>query len=158
MRLGNQVRAAAGFQRLTLDKPLGQGDIISTRCGVRPLAIKSDQASDRDSLQLSRKHVVDTNADSAHISIFGGKLTDCLNVGDEIAEAVAELGVALPDQGFRWYGEPPNAVKQQFMDHAKHMNLDAIGNHFVNAHLSYYHPTLKAPSRRPSGGFHDSPG
>ena len=113
-------------KRLTLDKPLGQADIISTRCGVRPLAIKSDQGSDRDFLQLSRKHVIDTNGDSAHISIFGGKLTDCLNVGDEIAEAVAKLGVALPDQGFRWYGEPPNAVKQQFMDHAKRMDLDAM--------------------------------
>ncbi len=73
-------------KRLTLDKPLTQDDIISTRCGVRPLAIKDNQGNDRDFLQLSRKHVVDTNAESAHISIFGGKLTDCLNVGDEIAE------------------------------------------------------------------------
>ncbi|KPQ21610.1 MULTISPECIES: glycerol-3-phosphate dehydrogenase/oxidase [unclassified Halomonas] len=113
-------------KRLTLDKPLDQTDIISTRCGVRPLAIKAEEESDRDFLQLSRKHVIDTNKDSAHISIFGGKLTDCLNVGDEIAEAVVQLGIALPDQGFRWYGEPANAVKQQFMDQAKRMNLDAM--------------------------------
>ncbi|MDQ7727640.1 FAD-dependent oxidoreductase [Halomonas sp. SpR8] len=113
-------------KRLTLDKPLTQDDIISTRCGVRPLAIKDNQGSDRDFLQLSRKHVIDTNAESAHISIFGGKLTDCLNVGDEIAEAVGRLGVALSDPNFQWYGEPPKPVKQQFMDQAKRMNLDAM--------------------------------
>lgn len=113
-------------KRLTLAKPLSQEDIISTRCGVRPLAIKDDQGNDRDFLQLSRKHVVDTNAESAHISIFGGKLTDCLNVGDEIAEEISQLGVSLTDPKFHWYGEPPNPVKQQFMDQAKRMNLDAM--------------------------------
>lgn len=113
-------------KRLTLDKPLTQNDIISTRCGVRPLAIKGDQGSDRDFLQLSRKHVIDTNTESAHISIFGGKLTDCLNVGDEIAEAINHLGVTLSAPSFRWYGEPPDPVKQQFMDQAKRMNLDAM--------------------------------
>nr|WP_290694977.1 FAD-dependent oxidoreductase [Halomonas sp. UBA3074] len=113
-------------KRLTLAKPLTQDDIISTRCGVRPLAIKDNQGNDRDFLQLSRKHVVDTNADSAHISIFGGKLTDCLNVGDEIAEEISQLGVNLTDPSFHWYGEPPHAVKQQFMYQAKRMNLDAM--------------------------------
>ena len=113
-------------KRLTLDKPLSQDDIISTRCGVRPLAIKGDQGSDRDFLQLSRKHVIDTNDDSAHISIFGGKLTDCLNVGDEIAEEMSRLGVTLSAPDFKWYGEPADAVKQQFMDQAKRMNLDAM--------------------------------
>ncbi|EHJ91534.1 glycerol-3-phosphate dehydrogenase/oxidase [Vreelandella boliviensis] len=113
-------------KRLTLDKPLTHDDIISTRCGVRPLAIKDDQGSDRDFLQLSRKHVVDTNTESAHISIFGGKLTDCLNVGDEIAEEISRLGVSLSDPDFQWYGEPPKPVKQQFMDQAKRMNLDAM--------------------------------
>ncbi|MGE6607221.1 glycerol-3-phosphate dehydrogenase/oxidase [Halomonas sp. NPDC076908] len=113
-------------KRLTLNKPLTQDDIISTRCGVRPLAIKADQGSDRDFLQLSRKHVVDTNTESAHISIFGGKLTDCLNVGDEIAEEISRLGVTLTDPDFQWYGEPPDPVKQQFMDQAKRMNLDAM--------------------------------
>ncbi|WP_235042157.1 glycerol-3-phosphate dehydrogenase/oxidase [Vreelandella profundi] len=113
-------------KRLTLDKPLSQDDIISTRCGVRPLAIKGDQGSDRDFLQLSRKHVIDTNDESAHISIFGGKLTDCLNVGDEIAEEMTRLGVTLSAPDFQWYGEPADPVKQQFMDQAKHMNLDAM--------------------------------
>ncbi|MEA2117326.1 glycerol-3-phosphate dehydrogenase/oxidase [Halovibrio sp. HP20-50] len=113
-------------KRLTLAKPLTQDDIISTRCGVRPLAIKADQGEDRDFLQLSRKHVVDTNIESAHVSIFGGKLTDCLNVGDEIADEISRLGVTLSAPDFQWYGEPPASVKRQFMDQAKQMDLDAM--------------------------------
>ena len=61
-----------------------------------------------DWLQLSRKHVVEVDARRAHISIFGGKLTDCLNVGEEVAAHVRALGVALPYPEARWYGEPPD--------------------------------------------------
>ncbi|WP_346797827.1 FAD-dependent oxidoreductase [Halomonas sp. Bachu 37] len=111
-------------KRLTLDKPLTADDIISTRCGVRPLAVKASQDSERDFLQLSRKHVVDINPVSAHISIFGGKLTDCLNVGDEISREIKCLGVDLPFPDDKWYGEPPAAVKQAFMQQAARMRLD----------------------------------
>ncbi|MCL7930404.1 glycerol-3-phosphate dehydrogenase/oxidase [Halomonas llamarensis] len=110
--------------RLTLEKPITTADIISTRCGVRPLAIKSSKGKDRDFQQLSRKHVVDTNPDSAHISIFGGKLTDCLNVGDEITEEVLRLGVDIPFPDYKWYGEPPEAMKHEFMQQAERMGLD----------------------------------
>lgn len=113
-------------KRLTLEKPLTPDDIISTRCGVRPLAVEANQGSDRDFLQLSRKHIIDTHDDTAHISIFGGKLTDCLNVGDEIADAVTQLGVTLTNPRFQWYGEPADSVKQQFMAQAERIGLDAM--------------------------------
>ena len=61
-----------------------------------------------DFLQLSRKHAVDVDASARAISIFGGKLTDCLNVGEEVAAHVAGLGVTLPFPKQRWYGEPPD--------------------------------------------------
>lgn len=112
--------------RLTLEKPITTADIISTRCGVRPLAIKSSKGKDRDFQQLSRKHVVDTNADSAHISIFGGKLTDCLNVGDEISDEVRKLGVDIPFPDYKWYGEPSEDVKREFMQQAERMGLDQM--------------------------------
>ena len=83
-------------KRLTRDDPLTRADIIATRCGVRPLAVKAEPGKGRDFLQLSRKHAVETDRGTAHISIFGGKLTDCLNVGDEISELVRSLGIALP--------------------------------------------------------------
>lgn len=112
--------------RLTLERPITTADIISTRCGVRPLAIKSSKGKDRDFQQLSRKHVVDTNADSAHISIFGGKLTDCLNVGDEISDEVSKLGVDIPFPDYKWYGEPSEDVKREFMQQAERMGLDEM--------------------------------
>jgi glycerol-3-phosphate dehydrogenase len=123
-------------KRLTLKAPLTRADIISTRCGVRPLAVKAEQGSQRDFLQLSRKHVVDTNAAQAHLSIFGGKLTDCLNVGEEVTQAVQALGVALPYAAAKWYGEPANAVKQTFMRKAKRMGLDAMTPAFFTEPLS----------------------
>ncbi|WP_447556344.1 glycerol-3-phosphate dehydrogenase/oxidase [Vreelandella sp. EE22] len=112
--------------RLTLETPLTQDDIISTRCGVRPLAVKTDKGQKRDFLQLSRKHVIDTHRETAHISIFGGKLTDCLNVGEEIAEEISNLGVHLNTPRVRWYGEPASDVKASFMQKAQAMKLDRL--------------------------------
>lgn len=113
-------------KRLNLDKPLDVDDIISTRCGVRPLAVKASSGGDRDFLQLSRKHAVDIDERNKHLSIFGGKLTDCLNVGEEIVDEVRKLGVDIPSPNFRWYGEPDDAARLRFMDKAKAMDLDAM--------------------------------
>lgn len=113
-------------KRLILDKPLTTADIISTRCGVRPLAVRANGDGERDFLQLSRKHAIDINTDDAHLSIFGGKLTDCLNVGDEVVDAVRNMGVAIPHPGHRWYGEPPAEVRQEFMHQAALMGLDGM--------------------------------
>ncbi|MFD2189521.1 glycerol-3-phosphate dehydrogenase/oxidase [Pistricoccus aurantiacus] len=113
-------------KRLTLEKPLSRDDIIATRCGVRSLAVKSGSRKNRDFLQLSRKHAIDTHEGDAHISIFGGKLTDCLNVGEEVVEEVKRLGVTISHPNYRWYGEPPAPVKREFMHQAQLMELDAM--------------------------------
>jgi glycerol-3-phosphate dehydrogenase len=113
-------------KRLNLSKPLDVSDIISTRCGVRPLAVKASSGDDRDFLQLSRKHAIDIDEHNKHLSIFGGKLTDCLNVGEEIVEEVRKLGVDIPSPNFRWYGEPEATVRSRFMDQAKVMDLDTM--------------------------------
>jgi glycerol-3-phosphate dehydrogenase len=111
-------------KRLKLDRPLTRADIIATRCGVRPLAVKSEPGNGRDFLQLSRKHAVEMHRENAHISIFGGKLTDCLNVGDEISELVRSLGIALPYPNYKWYGEPPDSVRDEFFHQARLLGLD----------------------------------
>lgn len=108
---------------LDLDKPIEISDIIAERCGVRPLAIKGTSGK-ADWVQLSRKHAVDTDAQNKHISIFGGKLTDCINVGDEIAEECQNLGIQLPYPCQKWYGEPSESVKQEFLHRARLMHLD----------------------------------
>jgi len=112
--------------RLELETPLGKDDIIATRCGVRPLAVKPSGGGDRDFLNLSRKHAIDIDRDKRHLSIFGGKLTDCLNVGEEVVEEVRRLGVEIPYPDVRWYGEPDVSVREAFMHQARLMDLDAM--------------------------------
>jgi len=112
-------------KRLNLDRPLTCADIIAERCGVRPLVVKAQADGEiEDWLQLSRKHEIDVDRAKAHLSIFGGKLTDCINVGDEVSDIVAQLGVALPHQGYQWYGEPHPSVREEYLHQAKLMNLD----------------------------------
>jgi glycerol-3-phosphate dehydrogenase len=115
-------------KRLNLPRPLTPEDIIAERCGVRPLVLPRRGGADAggDWTSLSRKHEIDVDAEKAHISIFGGKLTDCLNVGEEITEIVHGLGVKLAYRGHRWYGEPPNEVRDEFFHQARLMGLDEL--------------------------------
>jgi len=111
-------------RRLRLAHPLTRQDIIAERCGVRPLAVRRDAEEPADWLHLSRQHVIEVNVRDAHLSIFGGKLTDCLNVGDEVCEHVQRLGVALPQPEQIGYGEPPAAVREAFLRQAREAELD----------------------------------
>jgi glycerol-3-phosphate dehydrogenase len=113
-------------KRLSLAKPLAEADIIAERCGVRPLVVLGGTSGRVDWLQLSRKHEVEASPDQGHISIFGGKLTDCLNVGEEVATLVQQLGVTLPRPGASWFGEPPAAVRRRFFLRAAAMGLDDL--------------------------------
>jgi glycerol-3-phosphate dehydrogenase len=113
-------------KRLNLEKPLTEADVIAERCGVRPLVVSGQSAGNTDWMQLSRKHAVDVQADRKHLTIFGGKLTDCLNVGDEVVDIVAGFGVGLPFRGRRWYGEPGAEVRDEFVHQARLLGLDAM--------------------------------
>lgn len=110
---------------LDLQQPLTAADVIAERVGVRPLAVAGGD-SDADWVQLSRKHEIEVDRTQRQISIFGGKLTDCLNVGDEVAAQVARLGVHLPEPKACWYGEPGAEARERFMNQARLMNLDAM--------------------------------
>lgn len=114
--------------RLDLDKPLTTDDIIAERCGVRPLVVLND-GNDREDIDwttLSRKHEIDLDVERRIVTIFGGKITDCLNVGEEVAEEIEKLGFVLePDIG-DWYGEPGDQVRADFMAQAKRMKLDDL--------------------------------
>jgi len=110
---------------LDLDPPLTRASIIAERVGVRPLAIKG-QGGVADWVQLSRKHVIEVDEDTQHLSIFGGKLTDCLNVGDEVAQWIARLGIPVPQADNTWYGEPGAELRDEFMLQAELMDLDAL--------------------------------
>lgn len=110
---------------LDLERPLTKEDIIAERCGVRPLAAKGTD-SEADWVALSRKHAVDIDAQQKHISIFGGKTTDCINVGDEITDIVEDLGVQMKAPISKWYGEPSAEERQNFFQRAKSIGLDQL--------------------------------
>ncbi len=112
--------------RLDLDEPLTADDIISERSGVRPLVVPDDgdDRTDIDWTSLSRKHEVERNDDHRLVTIFGGKLTDCLNVGDEVAEEIAALGITVGARSDRWYGEAGEDARKRFFNAAAAVGLD----------------------------------
>lgn len=107
---------------LDIQPALSEQDIISERCGVRPLAVKGQQEGDW--VALSRKHAIDVNAEQACISIFGGKLTDCINVGNEISDIVEQIGISQPHKDAIWYGESGQNIKREFEYRARLLKLD----------------------------------
>jgi len=115
-------------KRLNLPKPITDEDIISERCGVRPLVLSNDKDNYpyEDWTKLSRKHEIDINQQKSYISIFGGKLTDCINIGEEVCEKVERLGLSLPQKNRKWYGEPDQAIRKEYLDLAKSMKLDEL--------------------------------
>lgn len=111
--------------RLDLPTPLTRKDIIAERCGVRPLASRKSDAS-IDVQRVSRKHVIEMDAEHNHISIFGGKLTDCINVGEEISACVARLGLRLATPAGKWYGEPGARERAAYYARAQSLGLDEL--------------------------------
>jgi glycerol-3-phosphate dehydrogenase len=112
--------------RLDLSPPLTRKDIIAERCGVRPLAIRKTIDASADLRQVSRKHVIEMDADNRHISIFGGKLTDCINVGDEISDCVSRLGLKVSRPAGKWYGEPGRREQEAYFERARALGLDQL--------------------------------
>lgn len=123
-------------KRLVLDRPLDESDIIAERCGVRPLVVKAGGGAGKDWTQLSRKHVIEEDLAARHLTIFGGKLTDCLNVGEEVCAALARMGLRLAWPRRRWYGEPPDSVRDEFFHQALLMDLDSLTSPQASEKLS----------------------
>jgi glycerol-3-phosphate dehydrogenase len=112
--------------RMDLPAPLTRADIIAERSGVRPLVVerRSGDHADVDWTRLSRKHAIETDTTRAVVTIFGGKLTDCINVGEEVADEIERLGVPLEPDLRNWYGEPAPATREEFYRQARLMQLD----------------------------------
>lgn len=115
-------------KNLKLACPLTRADIIAERCGVRPLAVEAgDQdPTGLDFLTLSRKHIIETNPQEASMSIFGGKLTDCLNVGEEIVACVAGMGIPIKKARVCWYGEPQVTDKVSFLARCHELKIGEL--------------------------------
>lgn len=112
--------------RLNLDQPLTENDIIAERCGVRPLVVANDgdDQEETDWTSLSRKHEVEVDTDRGVVTLFGGKLTDCLNMGEEVVEAIEQLGLPVGDADESWFGEPSDGDRSAFYDRANAAGFD----------------------------------
>ena len=112
--------------RLRLSRPLRDDDVIAYRCGVRPLVVGAGEDTDRDWTELSRRHAVEVDQGRGTISILGGKLSDCLNVGEEVVAAARDCGLQPTAPERAWFGEPPERVRARFRRSAARAGLDEL--------------------------------
>ncbi len=109
---------------LQLDHPLTKNEVIAKRCGVRPLVVhKEDTVKDGEWTSLSRKHKIDVHPEQNMFSIYGGKLTDCINIGNEAAELITSFGLTGFQSLEKWYGEPSAEKHRRFEIDGKHLGL-----------------------------------
>ncbi|MBJ30890.1 MAG: FAD-dependent oxidoreductase [Acidimicrobiaceae bacterium] len=111
--------------RLDLATPLAADDVIAERCGVRALVMKPGVSTDgRDWTELSREHAVEVDQTLGVVSVLGGKLSDCLNVGEEVVEAAEACGLMPGRARGQWYGEPGSTARRRFETRAAALSLD----------------------------------
>lgn len=68
---------------------LSRSPIISLRCGIRPLVVKKDEKVRCYPLDLSRHHKVIEDHRLPWISVYGGKISGCLSLANEVAGTIA---------------------------------------------------------------------
>lgn len=112
--------------RLRLPRPLHDDDVIAYRCGVRPLVVAEGTDTDRHWTELSRRHAVEADQGRGTISILGGKLSDCLNVGEEVVAAARACGLNPAPPERAWFGEPPEGVRARFQRSASRAGIDEL--------------------------------
>jgi glycerol-3-phosphate dehydrogenase len=64
-------------------------NIVSIRCGLRPLVVKKDFEADCYPLELSRRSKVIEDPDVPWISVYGGKISGCISLAEVAAIKVS---------------------------------------------------------------------
>lgn len=83
------VRVLLGRAAACLAPAPAAAEIVSLRCGVRPLAVPRSHDPRTPTLSISRRAVVAPDRDRPWISLYGGKLTGCEAVAAKTVHAVA---------------------------------------------------------------------
>ncbi len=84
------VQTLLGELNRHLANPAGPEDIVSLRCGIRPLAVGRSHDNGCNSLSLSRRHRIHRDAHTPWISVYGGKLTNCVPLARELVGLLAQ--------------------------------------------------------------------
>jgi len=74
-----------------LKYPIDKKDIISFRCGIRPLVVPRSFSKDIYPLELSRTSKITVNKSQKWISIYGGKITGCTDVVKKSTDAIRNI-------------------------------------------------------------------
>ena len=74
--------------RRKLRRSMAKGDVVSLRCGLRPLAVNRDYSSSRYPLDLSRDYRLWDDPGVPWISVYGGKLTNCTSLARGITARI----------------------------------------------------------------------
>ena len=96
-----------------LARPVSPSDIVSLRCGVRPLAVDRSFQPGRHTLNLSKSLRIHRNADLPWITVYGGKITGSLEGARSVAQLVRDLGISA-DSSSRQTAEPPHPEWDRF--------------------------------------------
>jgi glycerol-3-phosphate dehydrogenase len=90
----------------------GAADVVSVRNGVRALVVNKDSPRKQSTLQLSRKFKIHASEQAPWISVYGGKITDCMRLARAIVSSVRER-VGPPRSNER-QRTPAHPGKQEF--------------------------------------------
>lgn len=67
-----------------LSKPISAEDIVSLRCGVRPLPVKTSFAETGETIGIPREYRIYADHTIPWIIIYGGKITSCVSAANRV--------------------------------------------------------------------------
>lgn len=79
-------------------RPVTRGEVVSLRCGLRPLVVNRSYKGDDYALDLSRREEVLLDSQRPWISCYGGKITGCTRMA---ARAMKLISKTVPPTGER---------------------------------------------------------
>jgi glycerol-3-phosphate dehydrogenase len=103
----NDIRFLLGQANLNLKRQYGPEDIVSIRCGIRPLVVKKGYSKNAYPLELSRRNIIAVDRDHQALAVYGGKLTACSLLANAVTEHIQKF--ATPS---RSPGKPRLAASQ----------------------------------------------
>ena len=97
-----------------LARPVDTGDVVSLRCGVRPLAVRRTRRAIKHSIRISRRHVITQDSRQPWISLYGGKFSSCIALGREVAGTIASVLPARSAGAIAPRSTPPPYGEEKF--------------------------------------------
>src|SRR5690606_7270988 len=94
-----------------LERPIRAEDIVSLRCGVRPLVVKKSFSRRPYPLEISRRSRVSAAREAPWISVHGGKITGCVDLAEAIVRMLPRfparsLEAPRPQEPIEWFHYP----------------------------------------------------